>query len=186
MGSRLNVKGERYGLLTAMEPIGPNHAGKQVWRFLCDCGQTVDRVLANVRQFDTKSCGCKRKDGSPRNSSNVKLPVGESSFNGLFTRYRRSATLRGVEWSLSKEEFRALTRRPCSYCGRAPFQRHKTHRLSNGWCVYTGVDRRENHLGYHAANVVPCCFDCNRAKGTLDESYFLSLVGKIAANRGLS
>lgn len=54
---RLDITGERYGNLVAVErlPSTPNGAR---WVFQCDCGNRTDALQSNVRSGAVKSCGC--------------------------------------------------------------------------------------------------------------------------------
>lgn len=50
--------GNKHGILTLTE-ILPKHRGNTFGRWLCDCGNTVDRLLVNVENSpSTPSCGC--------------------------------------------------------------------------------------------------------------------------------
>lgn len=61
MTAKIDVTGERYGRLTAIERL--NVVGQRSpWRFQCDCGDVVILPLERVRQGIAKSCGCLRKD----------------------------------------------------------------------------------------------------------------------------
>jgi hypothetical protein len=79
---------------------------------------------------------------------------------GRFARLRQKAGSRGIDVTLTFDEFVTLVRQPCHYCG--------------GQLAPTGygLDRVENNGDYSSTNVVSCCFDCNRIKGetlTYDE-----------------
>lgn len=58
----LDVTGERYGWLTAIEPTGRSgKSGGMIWRFQCKCGEEVEHPLAAVRRGNSpiESCeGC--------------------------------------------------------------------------------------------------------------------------------
>lgn len=57
MTARLDITGERYGRLVAVEYVGrPN--GRTLWKFKCDCGKEEVLRMDHVRQGATKSCGC--------------------------------------------------------------------------------------------------------------------------------
>lgn len=59
MVAPLNVKGERYGRLVALERVaGP----KTVWAFVCDCGARISARLDHVRSGRQVSCGCLRSE----------------------------------------------------------------------------------------------------------------------------
>ena len=57
---RLDLTGQRFGRLVALEPTYKN--GKTAWVCKCDCG--VEKVIdtSHLRQGDTKSCGCLHKE----------------------------------------------------------------------------------------------------------------------------
>lgn len=66
MGKRLEVKtGERYGCLTVITEIQTKGAKR---RFLCkcDCGNEAEVALGNLRNGNTKSCGCFQKDNASK------------------------------------------------------------------------------------------------------------------------
>jgi len=57
----LQIAGQRFGRLTAVAPLHPSPQG-YVWRFVCDCGGTLDKVAKQVKWGNTQSCGCYAKD----------------------------------------------------------------------------------------------------------------------------
>lgn len=71
-----------------------------------------------------------------------------------FDKLRRSAAKRGVEATLSFEDYYALMDgATCFYCTRPVT-------LMTG----SALDRIDSSLGYTLSNVVPCCSDCNSIK----------------------
>ncbi len=60
--SRLNITGQRYGRLVAIEPTERRENKNVVWRFRCDCGGTREASAAQVRNGNIKSCGCLRRE----------------------------------------------------------------------------------------------------------------------------
>lgn len=83
-----------------------------------------------------------------------------------FHQAKRRAGQRGKQWTLTRDEFAALTEQPCTYCGDPD-----TTDTSG-----SGLDRRDSSRGYHLDNVVPCCVECNLAKGPDTFSYEEMLV----------
>lgn len=76
-----------------------------------------------------------------------------------FTRSRWTASKRSLAWTITFEEYKALIQDGvCFYC----------HRVMSGQ-TGTGLDRRDNALGYLLSNVVACCWECNMIKGELTE-----------------
>ncbi len=60
MGKRLDLKGQRFGKLTALEPVGRQN-GNVTWLCRCDCGrETVVRV-DHLRSGHSQSCGCQQQ-----------------------------------------------------------------------------------------------------------------------------
>ena len=59
MSSRaLNIAGQRYGRLVAIEEASRTPAGLMTWRCVCDCGGEVIVRGSSLRSGNTKSCGC--------------------------------------------------------------------------------------------------------------------------------
>lgn len=61
MRTRLDLTGQRFGRLVAVQDVGARRSFR-VWRFQCDCGAEVDRTTADVRTGKTSSCGCLQRD----------------------------------------------------------------------------------------------------------------------------
>ena len=55
---------------------------------------------------------------------------------------------------------------PCHYCGRTDWYE-------------LGCDRIDNSLPHTPDNVVPCCCECNKKRGTTPYDEFMKLIGKI-------
>jgi hypothetical protein len=72
---------------------------------------------------------------------------------GRYRLAKSSAKKRGLEFSLSFEEYDSLVKgNACHYCdGKLP---------ETG----VGIDRKDSAVGYHFTNLVPCCFTCNTMK----------------------
>lgn len=65
MTQRLDLTGQRFGRLVALEWCGPDQHGNTQWHCLCDCGQTTMASLGSLRDGMRKHCGCLR----PRKAS---------------------------------------------------------------------------------------------------------------------
>lgn len=82
-----------------------------------------------------------------------------------FTDSARSSRSRNIEWSIPFELYESLIKLKCHYCG-GPLPETKT-----------GLDRKDNRIGYLVGNVVPCCWYCNHLKSdvfTYDEFVLFS------------
>jgi hypothetical protein len=81
-----------------------------------------------------------------------------AGLQGGYTLLRRMAVRRKCDLAISFDEYRMLIEgKSCWYCN-ADLTKRRGHKL----------DRADNRLGYSVQNVVPCCFECNRAKGILE------------------
>jgi hypothetical protein len=131
-------------------------------------------------------CYSKKCSESHKNQDNsiFKKGYGESNFNALYGSYRRSAQSRGIEFNITKEQFKIITQENCYYCGIEPLQKYdgKGERYNNGYWIYNGIDRKDDRKGYEINNCVPSCKICNYAKQGLTDIEFLNHVKKIYNN----
>ena len=162
------VAGQRFGVLTVLREIDHGPAGKNGNRRLrymaecvCDCGNTTEAVISALYSGARTSCGC-RKGAFGHNIERLnRQPV-----STYYATVRTNAQSRRIPFSLSLAEYEALTSMPCAYCGREA----------------TGLDRLDNDYAYEIGNVVPACKLCNKAKGALTPSDFLSWLKQAAGN----
>ena len=88
----------------------------------------------------------------------------DTQVNRTLSTYVSRAQTKGLEFTLTEQEFYAMTRKKCGYCHAPP---------SNG------IDRVDNTIGYTPANTVPCCKTCNYIKKDTEISVFLQKAVKI-------
>lgn len=182
MPTAVDITGQRYGRLVALEYAGYLRIGsqpKRAFRFRCDCGAIVVRTLMDVRRLDTMSCGCLKRDNRAKKPAHNRLRDGESSFRALLASYRKRAVAVGVAFELTEDGFRSLTIASCYYCNQKPSQKKKATADCFGSYQYNGLDRLDNTLGYVLGNVAPCCGTCNRAKGTMPVHEFMDWVRRV-------
>jgi hypothetical protein len=55
---RVDIAGQTFGLLTALEFVSRTSAQKAKWRCLCECGNEAVVVAGKLLNGHTKSCGC--------------------------------------------------------------------------------------------------------------------------------
>lgn len=146
----------------------------QIWLMRCRCGVEKEVSFKNYSNGSSLSCGCYRRALGHRGGN--RLAVGESARNQLLLIYRRGAQKRGIEFSLSRDDFLRITSSDCHYCGSPPgkiLNRSKYVGKGNGAYIYNGIDRMDSGRGYIADNCVPCCYTCNYAKR---DSHYLEFV----------
>ncbi|MBQ8577036.1 MAG: hypothetical protein IJ449_03585 [Clostridia bacterium] len=65
-----DLTGQKFGLLTAMEPLRSEGRRGVIWRCVCDCGREKEVPAMYLRNGHTQSCGCMRRTrGAPRDIS---------------------------------------------------------------------------------------------------------------------
>ena len=69
MSKMIDMRGQRYNSLVAIEPDFSRKSSNLYWWFQCDCGKKVSIVGKNVRKGITTSCGCAKQ----RNWLNSKI-----------------------------------------------------------------------------------------------------------------
>lgn len=173
--------GDRYGRLIFVketkQPCG--QVGKhRCGLFKCDCGRSVETRLNTVRIGHTRSCGCLHTEAVAKIGKDNKLPVGQASKNALYGRYKRDAEKRKLCFNLTIKQFEYLTKLNCHYCGQLPAAKYQ-NKYCNGPYIYNGIDRLDNRVGYVVDNSIPCCWICNKMKGTLTGPEFYTQVHKI-------
>jgi len=147
------------------------------WYCLCRCGNYFETMGKSLKSGNTKSCGCSQKKHI---GDFNRLKPGESAFNKIYNTYLARAIKKNLEFTISKEDFKKLTKQDCFYCGIEPLQEsyaNKNYNKTN--YIYNGVDRIDNNLGYTENNSVPCCKHCNTMKMSLSVEDFLNRVKNI-------
>ena len=168
--------GKKFDRLLVVSPAKSKHK-RAYWNCLCDCGKTCTAMGKYLRQGKKRSCGCLKRESAQINAKAMtesnNLPFGVAAFNLLFAGYKCSAAAREIEFKLTKDEVRDLTKENCFYCGAEPETVYASH-LPNGGYVYNGVDRKDSSLGYSLENCVACCKMCNWMKNTFSVEKFIA------------
>lgn len=89
-----------------------------------------------------------------------------------YKKYKDRAENKGIEFSITEEEFNILTREKCIYCNK-----EKTDTHTNG------IDRYDNSIGYVFDNCVSCCFECNTMKWQFTYDKFMDQCKKIGMKK---
>lgn len=54
----LDLTGNRYGIMTAINRAGKNEQGQTLWLLRCDCGKEIVLPMSDFKYGKQKSCGC--------------------------------------------------------------------------------------------------------------------------------
>ena len=157
----------------------------------CTCGKQVNIAVYNLKNGTTKSCGCLRDETSGSRIANMNAA---KEMDGTFRDPKSGSAIRVYrdhhynDGDLSFEEFLKLSQQECFYCGTPPSQVYNTHiynkysskeRVEQGNFIYNGLDRVDNTINHIKSNLVPCCWDCNRAKLKRTKEDFLNWICKV-------
>ncbi len=127
---RKDIKGKKFGKLTAIKPIKSNKYQQMVWLFKCDCGNEKEIPLSWVTRKDKgiKSCGCLRhrpsirwkgygdisgtywgslqrnsKKSTSKRSKNIKFNISIKDAWDLFLKQNKKCALTGVELKFNRQ-----------------------------------------------------------------------------------
>jgi hypothetical protein len=181
----IDITGKKYGNWTVIKkvdkPIGSSIYRKAAyWECECICGTIKILYGSTIKDGRSTSCGCKKPEiiaekgrkYDPNISSALRV------FNGGY-----------ADGNLIIEDFIRIATQNCYYCGKSVEKTYNAFKNSNieysknnGDFSYNGLDRIDNNKGHNLDNVVPCCFQCNRAKSTYNIEEFREWVINIYDN----
>jgi len=84
-----DIKGEKKNKLTAIESTGVKSGnGDFIWKFSCECGNTVETTIGRFNYEHVKSCGCFRIDNLPnrKNYHGMKHSITYTSWRKMLER----------------------------------------------------------------------------------------------------
>lgn len=176
-----NKKFEKLTVVSMSENRGNRNQIK--WNCICDCGNRHVVTGESLRHGKSKSCGC-LKSGRP-------VTFKENRVKALWTRLysstiKKRAKKNGYKTDITLNDFIAISKKPCFYCGDIGVQMAKDN--ANGTLItdtiinFNGIDRVDSTKGYYLNNVVSCCKHCNTAKNALTQEDFKALIRKIYEN----
>ena len=172
------VFGKRKVLRRIEAPLHIKNKNQTYWEVECECGDIGWSTGGQLRFGSRGSCKiCKMKE--------KRKEFGESSFNGLYLRYKHGAEGRELSFNLTKDEFRALAKNNCHYCNQTPTNVIKL-KTGYGQFIYNGIDRIDSDIGYNITNCITCCEVCNRAKSDMTYDNFIKWMKQLTNFRGAS
>lgn len=116
--------------------------------------------------------------------TNSIIPTEKAPENVYFCQYRHGAKSRGMNFELTKEEFKKIISENCHYCNEPPkpIQSLKTYTRCKNQINVNGIDRLNPNKGYEKSNIVTCCQTCNRMKMKMEKEDFLNKINQIYLN----
>jgi len=89
---KLDLTGQKFGLLTALVSDGKDTTGKTTWLCQCDCGNKKSITLLNLKSGNSKSCGCKKHlvgIDNPRTITDLEFLKGKAHSFSLRRNWRK-------------------------------------------------------------------------------------------------
>jgi len=168
-GNTTLTSGQKFSRLTTITYINNK------WSCICECGEYTEVPSYQLVNGNTKSCGCLKTEIASQKA--YKLIAGRRLNEPRIASARRvwqSYCQRDKKCTITIENFLLLSQQNCFYCGIQPNTKYNYFltQSSNssekakkeGFFIYNGIDRIDSSLPHIIDNVVPCCYDCNRAK----------------------
>ena len=178
LGSKMDLTGLTFNRLTVLGPAQSSSANASRFICRCACGKITITSGSRIKRGQTKSCGCARGIQALRASNGRIVDPGAAIANRAVGMYRWNAKARSLPFDLAMDEALALMSGHCRYCGRPP-QRLFKRKGTPGELLCNGIDRLDNTLGYTKENCVPCCRECNMAKGTKTLDEFREFISRV-------
>ncbi len=173
------LTGKRFGYLLVLEKTDQrSNNGGVIWKCRCICDKIFLAKSRRLISGATKSCGCQR---DKLRISKISLLTDEQrAHNNLYNKYKTGARSRNILFDLPQEKFISLIQLNCFYCGCKPYKALVIKRISNTIIFnFNGIDRLDPNVGYLVENLVPCCWDCNRAKSNLPFDKFKNWIDRL-------
>ena len=170
---RRDLTGQKFNRFTAIDVNEglTKEKGFVYWNVVCDCGTKKAIRSSAIVGGRIKSCGCWNAEVLVRRATK---PPGVGAFNSWLYGYKNGAKVRGLEWSLTRDEFKEITSQNCHYCNKEP-RPYKTVR-NTSYAFVNGIDRVDSSIGYRLDNTVPCCKRCNWMKSDMGAKEFLEHI----------
>lgn len=178
-----DLTGLKINKLTVIEFAGysQDKSKKPLWRCQCECGKEAIVRAHMILSGRTQSCGCVRKETSKKLAA--KLGPQNRKMHPKISTAKYIWEHHNYKDGISFEIFLELSQQICFYCGRPPFRTYNRfdsdrsdYQLDNGNFTYNGLDRIDSTKGHTKDNVVPCCWNCNRAKNNMKFDEFVQWI----------
>lgn len=84
MGKMVDIAGQKFNRITAIERTSNKKNGRYLWKCICDCGNEFFIVSSSIINGNTKSCGCLNIEKiQQRNMNNRKYTFNIDYFNHM-------------------------------------------------------------------------------------------------------
>jgi hypothetical protein len=186
---KIDMLGQKFGLLTVIEERPPTPVGHSTWLCRCDCGKEVVRTSTSMKRSQFSSCGCWHREGF---ENPLFRGVGEISGNWFWSVVYRSASGRksryGIERKLEIDiqfiwDLFLKQNRKCALSG-IELTFPKNNNKEENKKSTASLDRIDSSKGYTKDNVQWVHKDINRMKNVYSQEYFIEMCKAVSENAG--
>ena len=167
----------RLTVLREVEPLkSAQNASRKRYEVACECGNifvTTGTALRIGKATECVSCACKKRPQS--------TPIYTQEERMFKKVVQASAKARGIECTITVEDYINTATKNCHYCGASPVPIDYLTRKEEIPIPVNGIDRQDSSLGYILNNIVPCCRTCNTMKNDLTVENFLQHTQRIVS-----
>lgn len=184
---KVNLLGQKFGLLTIIEERPATPAGHSSWLCKCDCGNTVERTSTSMKRSKFSSCGCWHAEGV---NNPLFRGVGEISGAWFWGVVYRSASGRksrkdiaiplDIDIAFIWDLFLAQNRK-CALSG-LELTFPKNSKKEEYKKATASLDRIDSSKGYVKGNVQWVHKDINKMKNIFSNDYFITMCNNVARN----
>lgn len=150
---RLDLTGQRFGRLTAIERCGMDSSGKNsVWLCLCDCGGTTKATTTHLRNGHTQSCGCLAMERAIEGGKKTRF---QTKHGASHTRaYRIWSGMKSRCYNPNAPKYHLWGGRGVTICDEwlASFQSFHDWAMANGYADNLTIDRIDCDGNYEPNN----------------------------------
>lgn len=155
MKTALNIAGQRFGRLIAIEICGRNGHGQVLWECACDCGGIARTTASMLKRGNTKSCGCLVKDNM------IAITMRKANYHGLSRDESGKKTRLYNIWAMMRKRCNKASNRAYRYYGERgirvceewnSFKCFSDWALSSGYRDSLTIDRINNDGNYEPGN----------------------------------
>lgn len=150
IGKLIDITGQKFGMLTAVEHTKTVYGKGSIWKFKCDCGNIVERQSSLVRNGNIKSCGClNAKLASERcKHRNTKHGYAKDKLYSIWKQMKRRCI------SEKCKDYKNYGGRGISVCKSwmCSYEEFKDWSLQSGYSQGLSIDRIDVNGNYEPSN----------------------------------
>ena len=148
---RIDLTDKRIGGLTVIRPLSLSSYRQLKWECRCDCGNVVNVAGVSLRNGDTKSCGCYRRDVSRKRQTKHGAYDGRTKRERLYNIY---SDMRQRCLDPNSAAYKYYGGRGITICNEwlDSYVAFRSWALSNGYSDSLSIDRINNDGNYEPSN----------------------------------